>query len=82
MSQSHGIKGGATDGVFQEQYFLWKRGASVAADFDLFNFQDHWHTWEQIQNTEGKEDKEYDSFKARVYNPGELAREIWKQHLL
>ena len=36
MSQSHIIKGGATDEVFeaiQEQCFLWERGASVDVDF-------------------------------------------------
>ena len=29
-------EGGATDEAFQEQCFLWDRGASVAADFDRF----------------------------------------------
>ena len=38
MSQSHRIKGGAPDEAFQEQCFLWERGASVRADFDLFRF--------------------------------------------
>lgn len=33
MSQSHGIKGGATDEAFQEQRTLWESGASVGADF-------------------------------------------------
>ena len=28
-SQSHRIKGGATDEAFQEQCFLWERGASI-----------------------------------------------------
>ena len=40
MSESHGIKGGATDEAFQEQWCLWERGASVAGDVDLFDFQD------------------------------------------
>ena len=43
MSQSPRIQGGATDEAFKEQCFLWERGPSVDADFDLFNFQDHLH---------------------------------------
>ena len=35
MSPSHRIKGETTDEAFQEQCFLWERGASVAADFKL-----------------------------------------------
>ena len=31
MSQSHRIKGGTADEAFQEQGFLWERGASVAS---------------------------------------------------
>ena len=41
MSQIHGIKGGTTDEEFQEQCFLWERGASVGAD--LYIIQDHLH---------------------------------------
>ena len=52
MSQSHRIKGGTTDEVFQEQCFVWERGASVGAD--LFNLQDLLHAQEPIYNTEGK----------------------------
>ena len=40
VSGSHRIKGETTDEAFkvlQEQCFLWERGASVGADFDLFN---------------------------------------------
>lgn len=40
MSQSHQLKGETTDKAFQEQSVLWERGASVSADFDIFNFQD------------------------------------------
>ena len=36
MSQSHGIKGRTTDGAFQQQCFLWERGASVVEDFEIF----------------------------------------------
>ena len=37
MSQSHLIKGKTTDETFQEQCFLWERGAS-ADFFFFFNF--------------------------------------------
>ena len=40
MSGSHRIRGRTTDEVFPDQCFLWERGASVGADFRLFNFQD------------------------------------------
>ena len=36
MSQIHRIKGGTTDEAFQEQCWLWERGASVGVDFELF----------------------------------------------
>ena len=32
MSGSHRIKGGSSNEAFQEQYFLWERGASVGVD--------------------------------------------------
>ena len=48
MSQSQGIKGGTTDETFQEQCFLWERGALVGVDFDLFNFEDLLHAQKQI----------------------------------
>ena len=48
MSQSHSIKGNTTDKAFQEQHFLWERGASVGAYIDLLHVQAH-------RNTEGKE---------------------------
>ena len=35
-----------------EQCFLWERGASVGADFDLFNFQHLWHAQQECE--EGK----------------------------
>ena len=38
MSQSPQIKGGAADEAFQEQRFLWERGASAGADFNLSTF--------------------------------------------
>ena len=38
MSQSHRIKGGTTDEVFQEQYFLWERGTFECTRTDLT----HW----------------------------------------
>ena len=34
------IKGGTADETFHKQRFLWEKGASFTADFDLFNFQD------------------------------------------
>ena len=40
MSQSNRIEGGTADEAFQDQCFLWERGASVGADLDLFNFHD------------------------------------------
>ena len=46
MSQSHVTKGGTTDEAFQEQCFLWERGASAGVDFDLFNIQDLLHAQE------------------------------------
>ena len=48
MSQSHQINGGTTDEEFQAQCFLWENGASVAADFNLFNFQHLSHAQEPI----------------------------------
>ena len=33
------LKGGTADGAFQEQSFLWEKGAPVGADFKLFYFQ-------------------------------------------
>lgn len=35
-----GIKGNTTEEVFQEQCYLWERGASAGAGFELFNFQE------------------------------------------
>ena len=32
------FEAGLTSEAFQEQYFLWDRGAFVGEDFDLFNF--------------------------------------------
>ena len=46
MPQNHRIKGWTTDEAFQEQCFLWERGASISALFDLFNFQDLLHAQE------------------------------------
>ena len=43
MSQSHRIKDWNTGEAFQEQCFLWGRGASVGVYFDHFNFQDLLH---------------------------------------
>ena len=40
MSQSNRIRGETNDLVFQELGFLLEKGASVVADFDLFNFWD------------------------------------------
>ena len=34
--------------AFQEQRFLWERGVSLGADFDLSNFQDLLHAQKQI----------------------------------
>ena len=42
---------------FRSSIFLWERGASVGADFDLFNFQDLLHAQEDTYKTEGKENK-------------------------
>lgn len=38
VSQNYRMKGEATDGAFQEQCFVWEKGASVRADFELLNF--------------------------------------------
>ena len=43
MSQSRRIKGGTTDEAFEEQFFLWERGASVVVDFDLLHAQEPHH---------------------------------------
>ena len=48
MSQNQRIKGGTADKAFQVQCFVWERGASVGADFELFNFQDLLHAQEPI----------------------------------
>ena len=37
MSQSHQFKGGAADEAFQEQCFLWERGAPVGMNFGLWS---------------------------------------------
>ena len=37
MSLNHVIRGGTTDEAFEGQCFLWERGASLGAAFDLFN---------------------------------------------
>ena len=44
LSQNNRIKGPTTDVAFQEQCFLWERGASAGVDFDLYTHK----------NTEGK----------------------------
>ena len=47
MSQSQRIKGGTTDEAFEDQCFLWERGASFCL-FGLFNFHMHknmYKTW-------------------------------------
>ena len=49
MSQSHRIKGGATDEAFKERCFLWEIGASVGADFNHVNFQDS-YTGQKVKN--------------------------------
>ena len=41
MMTSQGIKSGTSDEAFQEQCFLWERGASVRPDFDLSHAQEH-----------------------------------------
>ena len=41
--------GGATDEAFQEQCFLWERGASVGAEFRLLQFQDLSHANKPIK---------------------------------
>ena len=35
MAKNEVIKGKTSDEAFQEQRFLWERGASVGADIDL-----------------------------------------------
>ena len=42
--------GRTTDEAFQEQRFLWERGACVGLDFVLFNFQDLLQSQEPIWN--------------------------------
>ena len=54
MSQSHRIKGGITDEVFQEQGFLWEMGASFGVSFDLLHFQDLLHAQQHLENTVGR----------------------------
>ena len=39
VTKCHRVKGGTTDEAFQERSFLWERGASVGADFDLLTFK-------------------------------------------
>ena len=52
MSQSYGkLKGGTTDEAFQEQCFLWERGALVGL---FFNFKDFLQAQEMMLNTEWK----------------------------
>ena len=57
MSQSHEIKGGATDEAFQEQCFLWERGASVALDFNLLNFEDCLHAQYPVYKEKERKEK-------------------------
>ena len=47
MSQSHRVKGGTCDEEFQEQYFLWERGALLGKTFTFLTKQNK-------KNTEGK----------------------------
>ena len=55
MSQSRRIKGDTTDKVFQEQCFLWERGAAYGGDFqDLLPAREH----TVILNSEGQEKKQ------------------------
>ena len=52
MSQSHGIKGGTTDKVFQQQCVQWEEGASVGAGFvflDLKIFYMHQNTYKTVK---------------------------------
>ena len=44
MSTSHGITGRTTDDAFQEQRFVWERGALIGEDYGLVNFQDILHS--------------------------------------
>ena len=48
MSQSHCIKGRTTYEAFNEQFFVQEWGASIGADFDLYNFEDIWHEQDPI----------------------------------
>ena len=41
VSQRYRIKGLTTDEVFQEQSFLWERGAFIGADLNLSDSQDN-----------------------------------------
>ena len=48
------IHGRATDEAFQEQCFLWERGAFV----DLFNSRDHLHAQEHIKTLKVRKQNE------------------------
>ena len=56
MSQSLRVKIRTTNEAFQEQCFLWERGAPVGAKVDHFNFQDLVCA-QELRITEGKEQK-------------------------
>ena len=51
MSKYNRVQGETTDEAFQEQCFLWERGAYVGADFDLFMLQ-YSHTQEPKKKIE------------------------------
>ena len=52
VSQRYRIKGLTTDEAFQEQSFLWERGAFIGADLNLSDSQDN------LWDTEIKENNE------------------------
>ena len=49
MSQSDRIKGNTSGEAFQEECFLWERGASVCVDIELFSSEDLLHAWEHAK---------------------------------
>ena len=52
VTKSQKIKGGTTDEAFQEQCFVWERGAPVVVDFFTFKII---HMQQNLYNTKGKE---------------------------
>ena len=67
MSQSQGMKGGATEEAFQVQWFLWERGAPVFDQICGFlTFKTHYmhrNLYDTLKDRENKQKAEYVFFK-------------------